>query len=269
MQQLHQAIEQQNSFMAGLFLAEQFQSEVDISSHILQVEEFIRGACNAVNQADDAEEKLQQLVQYFYTELAFSGDENQIFPPNYNFLDKVVDYRTGIPISLSILLCKIGNSVGLRMSEVAFPGHYLVRVEMGEDRYWFIDPLDGSRLEWGQLLTLYRKMSEEDAENVPNEVLQPCPCGETVVRLLHNMKGAYIDDGQLQEALSCSELLLELSPDDPYERRDRGFLLHQLDCPQLALADYHYFIKHCPTDPISELLKIHMNTLQASDIILH
>ena len=120
MQQLHQAIEQQNTFMAGLFLAEQFQSYVDISKHILQVEHYIHGACEAVSDAEDVEQKLQRLIQYFYTELAFSGNENQSFTPNYNFLDKVVDYRTGIPISLAVLLCQIGNAVGLRMSAVSY-----------------------------------------------------------------------------------------------------------------------------------------------------
>lgn len=269
MQQLHQAIEQQNTFMAGLFLAEQFQSDVDISRHILQIELFIHGACDAVAGEEDKEQKLQSLLHYFYTELAFSGDENQSFTPNYNFLDKVVDYRTGIPISLAVLLCQIGNAVGLRMSEVAFPGHYLVRVEMGEEKYWFIDPLDGKRLDWQQLLGLYNAMMDEEIENIPAELLRPCTCEETVVRMLHNIKGAYIKDSQLQAALSCTELLLELSPNDPYERRDRGFLLHQLDCPQLALADYHYFIKHCPTDPITELLKLHMTTIKATDVVLH
>lgn len=255
--------------MAGLFLAEQFQRDVDISKHILQIEQFIQGACKAVTSVDGQEQKLHKLIHYFYTDLAFSGDKNQSFTPNYNFMDKVLDYRTGIPISLAVLFCQIGNSVGLRMSEVAFPGHYLVRAEIGEGRYWFINPLDGKRMDWQELLTLYQNMIDEEVENIPDELFNPGTCEETVVRMLHNIKAAYIKEGQLQEALNCTELLLELSPNDPYERRDRGFLLHQLDCPQLALADYDYFIKHCPGDPVTELLKVHMNTIQHTEIVLH
>lgn len=256
--------------MAGLYLAEHFQSDIDIGRHIVQIEEFIHGASAVVQKGSSTESKVQQYLDYFYTELAFSGDENQAFSPNYNFVDKVVDYRTGIPMTLAVLLCQVGNAAGLRMREVAFPGHYLVRVEVAPERYWFIDPVDGKHLDWHQLLALYRNMTGHDeAENVPSEALTPVECENTVVRMLHNIKGAFINNKQYQEALECTELLLELCPDDPYERRDRGFLLHQLDCPHLALADYHYFIKHCPQDPITDLLKIQISTMGQCDMVWH
>lgn len=269
MQRLQQAIEQKNTFMAGLYLAEYFQPSLDITAHIQQVEYFIRGAFKVVSQEQSNETKLVQLLNYFYQELAFTGDENQLFAPNYNFLDKVIDYRTGIPITLAILFCQLGRAVGLRTQEVAFPGHYLIRVEVQPQRYWFIEPLTGQRLDWQQLEQLYQAMTDEAPDALPHEMLQPTGCEETVIRMLHSIKASLINEGQLHEALTCSELLLKLSPDDPYERRDRGFLLHQLDCPQLALADYHYFIEKCPSDPLTELLKAHMNNIQLSDVVFH
>lgn len=270
MHTLHQAIKQQNTFMAGLFLAEHFQDDIDIGHHIVQIEHFIQGASSLVQHEESCEQKIQSFLRYFHTELAFSGDENQSFAPNYNFLDKVVDYRTGIPMTLAVLFCQVGNAVGLKLKEVAFPGHYLVRAEIAPERYWFIDPVDGKHLDWHQLLALYRRMTgDEAAENVPSEALVPVACENTVVRMLHNIKGAFINKKQYQEALECTEVLLELCPDDPYERRDRGFLLHQLDCPHLALADYNYFIKHCPQDPISDLLRIQISTMGQCEMVCH
>ncbi len=269
MQRLQQAIEQKNTFMASLYLAEFFQPSLDITNHIQQVEYFIRGAFKVINKEGEVELKLKQLLDYFYGDLAFTSDENQLFSPNYNFLDKVIDYRTGIPITLSVLLCQVGRAVGLRMQEVAFPGHFLIRVEVTDQRYWYIDPLTGHRLEWQQLEHLYHVMTDEEPEALPHELLQPASCEETVIRMLHSIKASLINEGMLHQALSCSELLLQLSPDDPYERRDRGFLLHQLDCPQLALEDYHFFVEKCPSDPITELLKAHMNNIQVSEVVLH
>jgi regulator of sirC expression with transglutaminase-like and TPR domain len=57
------------------------------------------------------------------------------------------------------------------------------------------------------------------------------------------------------------ELLVNLCPNDPYERRDRGFLLHQLDCTQVAIADYQYFIRKCPKDPATQLLQAQLQQL--------
>jgi len=56
---------------------------------------------------------------------------------------------------------------------------------------------------------------------------------------------------------------LQLCPDDPYERRDRGYLLHQLDCPQVAVADYQFFIDQCPSDPSIEMIRTQVDKLRA------
>ena len=50
-------------------------------------------------------------------------------------------------------------------------------------------------------------------------------------------------------------MLMELLGDDPYERRDRGYLLNQLDCPKMARDDLQYFIIECPDDLAIELIQ--------------
>jgi len=268
-QQLQQAIEQQNTLMASLYVAEKLQSSINIGRHIVQFEQFIRGASNAVEEANGSEEKLNRFLHYFYTDLAFSGDENLNLSANHYFLDKVLDYRTGMPVNLAIVMCQIGNAVGLKLQEIAFPEQCLVRVQMSQSRYCYINPADGTKLDWQQLLKLYRNVADGDAETIPSEVLEPVSCEETIVRCLHAIKEAFIELQQLPDALTCSALLLELSPDDPYERRDRGFLLHQLDCLPLACKDYDFFIRQCPRDPIAELLKTQMQAMPNLEIVLH
>ena len=80
----------------------------------------------------------------------------------------------------------------------------------------------------------------------------------TIVRLLHNLKVSYINEKCYSEALTAVELLVNLCPNDPYERRDRGFLLHPLDYTQV---DYQYFIHKCPKDPATQLLQAQLQQL--------
>jgi regulator of sirC expression with transglutaminase-like and TPR domain len=64
-------------------------------------------------------------------------------------------------------------------------------------------------------------------------------------------------------------LLLSLNPDDPLQRRDRGFLLHQLDCFKVAVDDYRYFVEQCPTDPAAQLLKIQLENITLTEPTFH
>ena len=96
---------------------------------------------------------------------------------------------------------------------------------------------------------------------MPEEALQEASCDETIVRLLHNLKASYINEKRYSDALTAVELLVNLCPNDPYERRDRGFLLHRLDCTQVAIADYQYFIRKCPKDPVTQLLQAQLQHL--------
>jgi len=66
----------------------------------------------------------------------------------------------------------------------------------------------------------------------------------------------------MELALNTSNLLLEINPNNPYEIRDRGLIYAQLECYNASLQDLHYFIEKCPDDPISELIKIQIHTIE-------
>lgn len=70
-------------------------------------------------------------------------------------------------------------------------------------------------------------------------------------------------------ALIANKILLQITPNDPYEIRDRGLIYSQLDCDHIALADLIYFIEHCPEDPISEIIKIQIHSIEQKKVVLH
>ena len=83
------------------------------------------------------------------------------------------------------------------------------------------------------------------------------------------LKSALLREERFTLALKCTDLALTFVPDDPYEIRDRGFIYQQLDCHQVAAADYQYFIDQCPDDPASELLKSQVNVMNEKTVIVH
>jgi regulator of sirC expression with transglutaminase-like and TPR domain len=92
----------------------------------------------------------------------------------------------------------------------------------------------------------------------------------TVVRkLLDTLKSALMDEKQMELALNASETMLEFDPDDPYEIRDRGLIYAQLDCDHVALSDLSYFVEQCPEDPISEMIKVQIHSIEQKSVTLH
>lgn len=271
LQPLKQAISNQDMLTASLILASRFSPKMDVADYLTKIERFVKESGQYLETDVCEEARFSQLQKYFYTFLAFSGSERDFFASKYSLLNEVVDYRTGIPVNLAVLFCHIARQLGFDVDGVNFPGHFLIRYQVSEQRVRFFNPLDGKGLDWQELEQLYFSMvTDSDDEEMPSEALESASVEQMVVRQLHNLKAAFIKEEAYQQALLAVELLVELCPDDPYERRDRGFLLHQLDCPQVAMADYQFFIRQCPQDPAAQLLKLQIRHLNAHPpVVLH
>jgi regulator of sirC expression with transglutaminase-like and TPR domain len=267
LKELKQAISKGDYLMASLQLASVFQPDnCQPDNYQRQVDLWIDQAKAFIGSADTSSESFNRFIQFFYVELAFSGDEKNYFSCQFSLLDHVLDYRTGIPVSLAIVFQSMGKALGFDVSGVNFPGHFLIKCRFSQEPDIYLDPLNGKQLSRQDLESLYFSILHgiED-EKMPDEALDEASCDETIVRLLHNLKASYINEKCYSEALIAVELLVNLCPNDPYERRDRGFLLHQLDCTQVAIADYQYFIRKCPKDPATQLLQAQLQHLSEQD----
>jgi regulator of sirC expression with transglutaminase-like and TPR domain len=263
LKELKQAIVEQDCLMAGLQLAKVFQShDYQIELGLGRVAQWVKQAKAYLGCDQTTPNNFSRLIQFFYLELAFSGDEKHYFTCQYSLLNHVLDYRTGIPISLAIVFKSMAKSLGFEVYGVNFPGHFLLKCKFDGYPTVYIDPLNGKQLSRNDLESLYFSILHEmEDEKMPEEALQETTCDETIVRLLHSLKASFINEKNYPNALAAVELLVNLCPDDPYERRDRGFLLHQLDCTQVAIADYQYFIRQCPKDPANQLLQAQLQQL--------
>ena len=268
--QLKQAINEGSSLVAALCVAKHFDSRVDIDAYLAKIQDMVESCREAMQGALSQQNKFRRVVNHFFRTLAFSGNEQDFFASKYSLITQVIDFRTGIPVSLSIVFGHIATQLGFNVKGVNFPGHFLMCFELDDERRFFIDPLNGRFLDYAALQSLYSSALDDDhGDEMPMEALNSASLSETIVRILNNLKASFIQEKSFDHALSSVDLLIQLQPDDPYTRRDRGFLLHQLDCEQFAVADYQYFIKHCPKDPSAPMLKLQIKKLQPVEHVLH
>lgn len=212
-------------------------------------------------------EKRDQLLYLFYQQLGFSGDWRKWLELDSVLLHKVISSRNGIPISLGTVFMYFAEHFEVDVTGILFPGQFVLRFG-SEKQATYVNPADGQVLSRHNLQVLLRGiegnhalLSDDDLLEASNEM--------HYLRLLQVLKAALIRDEHFSYALACIDLILELEPDEPYEIRDRGFLLQQLDCNKLASEDFAYFIEQCPDDPITRVLKAQVEDLAATVDTLH
>ena len=100
----------------------------------------------------------------------------------------MLDRRTGIPITLAVVLIEIGRRLGLPLAGVGMPAHFLVRDEV--DPAVFVDPFDGETLDADGCERQFRSLRGSGAEFDPT-FLDPVGPLVIVRRVLGNLALVY------------------------------------------------------------------------------
>ena len=118
--------------------------------------------------------------------MGLHGDVEGYADPENSFLDRVIDRRRGIPITLSILAMAVGRRVGVPLVGIGMPGHFLVRHE-GLPRVMIDCFAGGRRLTSGDCEVIVRQIHGPEAE-FDLAWLDPTPPRDIVVRVLTNLR---------------------------------------------------------------------------------
>jgi regulator of sirC expression with transglutaminase-like and TPR domain len=150
--------------------------------------------------------------------------------PDDGLLDRVLDRRRGLPITLSIVYVAVARRLGVHAFPIALPGHVVVGVAPrgGGDRPVVIDPFHaGAPLDESAVTDLVRTATGGQL-TFRRAMLRPASPPTVVRRLLNNLTHDYTVLGRPRDALWTVELK-QLLPNRAHDDdRVRGVLLEQL-----------------------------------------
>ncbi|WP_085314512.1 SirB1 family protein [Derxia lacustris] len=235
-------------FEAAASVAQDAYPGLDLDALLIDVDGFaarLRGRL-----ATDATplHKLRMLNHLFFGELHFRGNANDYYDPENSYINRVIERRCGIPITLALVYIEIGRQAGIPLQGVSFPGHYLVKTRVNGGEV-FIDVFDqGRSLSRGELeARLISHLPDEDDPTLALGVhLQSTRPRETLARLLRNLKMIHLRDDDWARLLPVQQRLVALLPGEPTELRDRGFVYSQLECPRAAIDDLEAYLDAVP-----------------------
>jgi regulator of sirC expression with transglutaminase-like and TPR domain len=88
---------------------------------------------------------LGSINHYLFKELGFYGNETNYNDPDNSYLNRVLDRRTGIPISLCLVYLFLGRRLRLPIVGIGMPGHFLLRFQSTTGEI-FIDAFNQGKL---------------------------------------------------------------------------------------------------------------------------
>ncbi|WP_437742681.1 transglutaminase-like domain-containing protein [Sorangium sp. So ce281] len=155
---------------------------------------------------------IEQLLRWFYGDLGFHGNSGDYYDPKNSYLHEVLDRRTGIPITLAVVLLEVCWRAGLEAQGVSFPGHFLVRTPV-RGGVLLIDPFEGRLLGRDDLRALHTRATGATRDPEPR-LLVPAQKRQILVRMLNNLRSIYSSRSDASRLRSVLERMQVLAPTD-------------------------------------------------------
>jgi len=253
---------------AALTIALPDYPDLDVVACLARVDDLAVEVTQRCPAEDDVYHSLAALNHVLFTGHGFRGNHEDYFDPKNSFLNEVLERKTGIPISLSVLYMEVARRVGLTLAGVGFPGHFLVKY-VGEGEEIVIDPFVGgevrSRSDLNRILRdLYGGKVAFD-----REFLAPLSKKQILKRMLANLKSIYLKKNDLAKTLLVIDRLIILDPAAPEDFRDRGLLYLRLECFTQAREDLQTYLELAPHADDAGVIREQIVSLGNQGTLLH
>ncbi|WP_165249003.1 SirB1 family protein [Paludisphaera soli] len=227
----------------ALEIARDFRPGLDVEAQLGRIDALADRVRVRIREGAPARKLIGQINWVLFVEEGYKGNVEDYFEARNSYLDDVLDRRTGIPITLSILYRAIAGRLGLELSPANLPAHFMLRLDDGEPA--FLDAFHG-----GELLDragCQRRIAKLTGLLTPLSDAQLAPCSDAAVaaRLLRNLKAIHLGEDDFPSALLVQRRLAAVS-DDATELRDLGMLCLRLDEPGQAIDPLTAYLKARP-----------------------
>jgi len=229
--------------------------DLDIKKYIQKIHDIGVSIKNAVPQNNNPKFRLSMLNEEFFHVHEFTGDEDDYYNPKNNFLNDVLEKKSGLPITLSILYVEVAKHLGLELKIVGFPSHIVVKY----DEEIILDPFnEGNLLDSEELQAILDRNFGGQLEFIP-EYLDEISNEMILTRMARNLKNSYAQSYDFKKSKQCVDMVLALEPDSTEEIRDKGIIEEKLENYDVALEFLNRYLQINPNgediDFILELIK--------------
>lgn len=195
---------------------------------------------------NDGREFVEKAQRYLFEELGFRGNEENYFDPLNSCLNQVLERRTGIPVTLSVLYMEIARRLAMPVYGISMPRHFVIEFDDG-NYSTYIDPYHG-----GRTITARECFMLAGVTAAGPSLLRRASPKQIVVRMLQNLQRIYLERSDWPRAVETLGLLMLASSTEPdpadmaARYKLRGLLLLELKRHHAARADLETYLRLKP-----------------------
>ena len=249
---------------AALRLAAETYRGLDVAHYLTWLDAQGERARERLSPGSSPALVIGELNRLIFDELGFHANVEQYYDERNSFLNEVIERRTGIPISLSLVYMEIGRRAGLRMEGVGLPGHFVVRVA-GAQWQVLLDPFNrGAELSRHDCEQLLLQTYGSGTPLLP-QYLAPVGKRTFLMRLLTNLQVIYMQEQRWDKALRIIQNAFSLQPARQAAAeltRARGLVHYKLDRWGEAELDWVQYLVSAPDAPDAPLVRENLDSLR-------
>ncbi len=211
---------------------------------------------------------IEKLNDFFFDDKKFQPNISDYYNPVNNYLNIVLEKRTGIPITLSLIYIHLASYMDFKLHPVNFPSHFLVKYILDEDsdESIVIDPFNKGRIMDDYVLQdLLNKAYPRSTISLSSDLMKKTNSLQIIIRVLNNLKNGYMEVDDLDKIMKINEMILSLDSTSSEALRDKGIILYRNKEYQQALEILYKYIDLNPEaidiDRILDLVKQIRNIL--------
>jgi regulator of sirC expression with transglutaminase-like and TPR domain len=253
---------------AALLVAKEEYPDLDVQAYLERLDAMAAEARSRVSGRQPGQEVVAALNDYLFKDENLRGNSHDYYDPRNSFLNEVLDRRTGIPLTLSLVYLEVGRRAGITLQGIGMPGHFLVKyAARGEEL--LVDPFNAGAI-----------LAPEDCQRLLDKIftgqvafeprfLEPVGPRQILTRMLQNLKVIYFNAREYRKAVSVVERLLLLHPSCATEIRDRGLLLSQLKAYGPATRDLERYLRLAAGAEDCDVIRGHLRSLRQRVVVLN
>jgi len=230
---------------AALTIAQTDDPDLDIEPYLARIDALAVEVARRCPADADIDGTIAALNCVLFREHGFRGNQKDYYDPRNSFLNQVLERKTGIPITLSVLYMEVAERVGLKLHGVGFPGHFMVKY-VGPREEIIIDPFFQGEIKSREDLARLLENLYGGRGAFQDELLKAVSKKQILKRMLGNLKMIYAQRNELVKSLAVLDRLIILDPASAADIRDRGQVYLKLEHFSQAREDFERYLRLAP-----------------------
>ncbi len=140
-----------------------------------------------LNPRREGRQIIETVNRVLFEKEGFSGNVEEYYDPDNSYLNCVLERRTGIPVSLSVVYLLIAQRLHLPVRGVNMPVHFICQYHTPQESFYF-DPFNK-----GRVITRAEcaKMLQGSGQAFADEYLRPVRSRKILARMVRNLVWIY------------------------------------------------------------------------------